>query len=78
MVGGRTPDVPSKGFFLNQFWSNFNQQKKATEKHRKSFPSTVDHVLSMLYNVLGIPSDAEADRDSSPPDDTRERLLYNP
>ena len=28
MVRGLAPDVPSKGFFLNQFWSNFYPRKK--------------------------------------------------
>ena len=48
MVGRRTPDVPSKGFFLNQFWSTFYPQKKATEKHQKSFDPPVDQVLKRI------------------------------
>ena len=52
MVGDRIPDVPSKGFFLNQFWSNFYPQKKATEKHQKSFDPPVDQVLKKKKNLL--------------------------
>ena len=52
MVGGRTPDVPSKGFFLKIIWSSFYPRKKATEKHRKSFDPTVDQVLKIKIKKL--------------------------
>ena len=45
MVVQSLPDVPSKGFFLNQFWSNFYLQKNDRKKHQKSFDPPVDQVL---------------------------------
>ena len=52
MVGEAIPEVPSKGFFLKIIWSSFYPQKKATEKHRKSFDPTVDQVLLKLIIIF--------------------------